>query len=89
MVEELRRLRNNWGSFLLPACISKDKKGDLFIPAERVTPCHAEAKAGRAAEEGRTLETLSPQQQIPQRRGRPRKNKEAGGTQVPSEPCTK
>jgi hypothetical protein len=32
------------------------------------------------------LEALFPQQQTPQRRGRPRKNKEVGETQVPNKP---
>jgi hypothetical protein len=48
MVEELRRLGNNWDSFLLAAGIPKDPKGDFPLPAERVTSHHAEAEAGRA-----------------------------------------
>jgi hypothetical protein len=35
------------------------------------------------------LEALSPQQSIPQRRGRPRKNKETGEAQAPSDPRAK
>jgi hypothetical protein len=82
-------LGNNWDSFLLTVGIPKDPKGDFPLPTERVTSHRAEAEAGRVAEEGKTLEALSPQQSIPQRRGRPRKNKEVGETQVPSEPRTK
>jgi hypothetical protein len=40
-------------------------------------------------QEGKMLEALSPQQQIPWRRGRPRKNKEAGEIQVPNKPRAK
>jgi hypothetical protein len=82
-------LGNNWDSFLLTAGIPKDPKGDFPLPVERVTSHRAEAETGRVAEEGKTLEALSPQQSIPQRRGRPRKNKEVGETQVPSEPRAK
>jgi hypothetical protein len=37
-------------------------------------------------EEGKILEALFPQKLIPQRRGRPRKNKETEEAQVPSKP---
>jgi hypothetical protein len=50
---------------------------------------HSEPGVEEVAQEGKTLEALSPQQQIPQRRGRPRKNKEAGETQVPNKPRAK
>jgi hypothetical protein len=36
-----------------------------------------ELEADRLVQGGNTVEVSSPQQQIPQRRGRPRKNKEA------------
>jgi hypothetical protein len=82
-------LGSNWDSFLLTAGIPKDPKGDFPLPAERVISHRAEAGVEEAAQEGKTLEALSPQQQIPRRRGRPRKNKEAGETRVPSEPRAK
>jgi hypothetical protein len=41
VVEELRRLGNNWDSFLLTAGIPKDPKGDFPLPVERVTSHHA------------------------------------------------
>jgi hypothetical protein len=88
LVEELRRLGNNWDSFLLAAGIPEHPKGDFPLPAERVTSHHAEAEAGRDMEEGGTLEALSPQHPIPQRRVRPRKNKEVRATRVPCEQCT-
>jgi hypothetical protein len=47
------------------------------------------AEVEEVVPEGRTLEDMPPQQQIPRKRGRPRKNKEAGETQIPSEPCAR
>jgi hypothetical protein len=80
IVEELRRLGKNWDSFLLTISIPRDPKGDSPLPTGKVTSHHAEE------EEGKTLEALSPQQSIPRKRGRPRKNKETGESQAPSEP---
>jgi hypothetical protein len=37
-------------------------------------------------QKGKTLEALSPQQQISRRRGRPKKNKEVGETRTPDKP---
>jgi hypothetical protein len=82
-------LGNNWDSFLLTADIPRDPKGDSPLLAEKVTSHHAEAEIGRTVEEGKTLEATSPQQSIPRKRGRPRKNKETGEAQVLSEPCAK
>jgi hypothetical protein len=47
---------------------------------------HVEPRVEGPAQEGRIVEALSPQQQIPRRRGRPKKNKEAGETRIPDEP---
>jgi hypothetical protein len=66
--------------FLLTADIPKDPKGDLPPLAKRVISHHTEAEVREAVQEGKTLEDLSPQQKIPWRRGRPKKNKEAGET---------
>jgi len=49
----------------------------------------AKAKVEEVAPERRTLEDMPPRQQIPRRRGRPRKNKEAEETQVPNKPHAK
>jgi hypothetical protein len=81
--------QSDWDSFLLTAGIPKDPKGDFPLPVETMISHRAEAGVEEVAQEGRTLEALSPQQQIPQRRGRPRKNKEAGETRVPNEPRAK
>jgi hypothetical protein len=89
MVEELRRLGNNWNLFLLATGIPKDTKEYFPLPTERVTSCHAEAEAGRDVEKGRTLESLSPQKPIPRKRGRPRKNKKIEETRILSKPRVK
>jgi hypothetical protein len=86
VLEELRWLGSDWDSFFLTAGIPKDPKGDFPLRAERVISHHAEVVLEEAAQKERTSEALSPQQKIPQRRGRPKKNKEAGETLVPSEP---
>jgi hypothetical protein len=54
-------LRNNWDSFLLTTDILRDLRGDSPLPAEKVTSHHPEMEIGRAVEEGKSLETLSPQ----------------------------
>jgi hypothetical protein len=78
VVEELRWLGSNWDSIFLTASIPKYPKGYFPPPVERVTTHHVEARAGNYAQEGRTLEALSPQQKIPQRRGRPGKTRNLG-----------
>jgi hypothetical protein len=89
VVEELRQLGSDWDLFLLTEGIPKDPKGYFSLPVERVISHHAEARVEEASDEGKTLEALSPQQKISRRRGRPRKNKEAGESRVPNKPCTR
>jgi hypothetical protein len=83
IVEKLRRLGKTWDSFLLLADIPRDPKGDSPLPTGKVTSHHVEA------EEGKTLEALSPQHSIPRKGGRPRKNKEIEEFQVLSKPHAK
>ena len=80
---------NNSDLFLLTVGIPRDPKGDSPLLAGKVTSQRTEAEIRRTTEEGKTLAATSPQQSIPRKRGRPRKNKETGEAQVPSEPCTK
>jgi hypothetical protein len=75
--------------FYLQLDIPKDPKGEPPLHTGKKTSHIAEEKIGRAAEKGNTLEALSPQQSIPQKRGRPRKNRETGEVQAPSELCAK
>jgi hypothetical protein len=89
IVEELRRLGKNWDSFLLIADIPRDPKGDSFSPTGKVTSHHVEEEIGRVAEEGKKLESPSPQQSIPRKKGKTRKNEETGEAQVLNEPCAK
>jgi hypothetical protein len=51
-----------------------------------ITSHHSGLGMEETAQEGRMVETLSPQQQIPRRRGRPRKNKEAVESKLSYEP---
>jgi len=71
-------------SFLLVVGIPKDQKGYFPLPAEAIKSHRAKAGVKEVAQEGRTLESMSPQQQMPRIRGKPRKNKEVGETRVPS-----
>jgi hypothetical protein len=50
---------------------------------------HVEVEVEEVTLEGQTLEATPPQQQIPQRRGRPRKNKEAWENQIPIKSCAR
>jgi hypothetical protein len=77
VVEELRWLGSNWDSFFLTVGIPGDPKGYFPLHTERVISQRTEAGLGEDAQEGKTLESLSPQHKIPRRRGRPNKNKEA------------
>jgi hypothetical protein len=78
--------QSDWDSFSLTTGIPKDTKGVFPLPAETMISHHAEPGVEGPAQEGNILEALSPQQQIPQRRGRPKKNKEVGETRIPDEP---
>jgi hypothetical protein len=89
IVEDLRRLGNNWDSFILIVNIPRDPKGYSPLPMEKVTSHHTEVEIGRVAEEGKKLAAPSPQQSIPRKRGKPRKNKETGEAQVLSKPREK
>jgi hypothetical protein len=68
--------QNDWESFSPAAGIPKDVKGVIPLPTEKTRSNHAEPEAEGFAQEGKTVEAPSPQQQMPRRRGRPRKNKE-------------
>jgi hypothetical protein len=81
--------QSDWDSFSLTTGIPKDKKGIFPLPTGTTTSHRTELGVEGTAQEGRTVEALSPQQQIPQRRGRPRKNKEAGETRISDEPRTR
>jgi hypothetical protein len=81
--------QSDWDSFFLTTGIPKDPKGDFPLPAEMMISHCTKAGVEEVSQEGRTLEALSSQQQIPWRRGRPRKNKETEEIQVPNEPRTR
>jgi hypothetical protein len=69
--------------------IPKDAKGVIPLPTETIRSNCAKLEAERLAQGGRIVEASFPQQQIPQRRGRPRKNKEVEEARVSEEPHAK
>jgi hypothetical protein len=69
--------------------IPKASQGDSDLRMEMMVSPYVEAEAKEFTLGGRTLEAMPPQQQIPQRRGRPRKNKEACENQIPTEACAR
>jgi hypothetical protein len=82
-------LGESWDLFLLAAKIPRDPKGDAPLPTGKETSHSTKAEIGRVAEKGKTLESLSPQQSMPQKRGRPRNNGEIRKAQAPSKLCEK
>jgi hypothetical protein len=81
--------QSDWDSFSLTTGVPKDKKGVFPSPMGTTTSHHAKFGVEGTAQEGRTTEAPFPQQHIPQRRGRPRKNKEAEEIQISDEPCAR
>jgi hypothetical protein len=79
--------QSDWDSFSLIAGTPKDPKGfSLLIMEARISHRSEPGVEDATHQEGNMLEGLSPQQQMPGRRGNPRKNKEVGETQVPNKP---
>jgi hypothetical protein len=73
--------QSDWDSFSLTTGIPKDKRGISSLSAGMTTSHHTEPGV-----EGRPLGSPSTQQNIPQRRGRSRKNKKARETKFPDKP---
>jgi len=71
--------QNAWDSFLFVAGVLEASKGDSYLHAEMMVSPRADTKVEEAMSKGQNLEFTLPQQQIPWRRGRPKKNKEVGG----------
>jgi hypothetical protein len=85
-VEEARpEPQSDWDSFLLTADFPQGSKGRF--PSARgkgnITP--RGGRIGRDCAERRSIGSPVPPTKMPRRRGRPKKNKEARETQVPSE----
>jgi hypothetical protein len=81
--------QSDWDCSYSQRASPRFQREDSHLRVEMMISHRAKAEVEEVVSEGRTLEDMPPQQQIPQRRGRPRKNKEAGETQVPSEPCAR
>jgi hypothetical protein len=64
-------------------------KGVIPLPTEKTRSNHMEPIAEGFAQEGKTIESLSPQQKMPRRRGRPRKNKKVVEARFPEIPLAR
>jgi hypothetical protein len=58
--------------------VPEASKGYFDLHAETMVSPHAEVEVEEVTSEGHKVEVMLPQQKIPWRRGRPRKNKEVG-----------
>jgi hypothetical protein len=71
------------------ADIPKDVKGTILLPTEKTRSNRAESEVEGFAQEGKIVGAPSPQQKMPRRRGRPRKNQEIMEARVAEEPCVR
>jgi hypothetical protein len=74
-----REPQNDSNSFLFTVGVPEASKGDSDLCTEMMVSPHVKVEVEEVMSEGHRLEATLPQQQIPQRRGRPRKNKEVRG----------
>jgi hypothetical protein len=79
--------QRDWDSFSPATGIPKDVKGTILLPAEKTRSIRGKYEMEGFTQEGKTVRAPSPQQQMPQRRGRPRKNQEIMEAQISEEPC--
>jgi hypothetical protein len=71
--------QNAWDSFFFKTGVPKASKGDSYLHVEKIVSPRVEAEVEEVTSKGHKLETMLTQHQMPQRRGRPKKNKEFGG----------
>jgi hypothetical protein len=76
-------------SFFLSSNIPRDPKGYPPLPTGEASSHSVKEKIEGVVEKGKTMEFSSPQQPMPQKRGRPRKNREPGEAQDPKKPRAK
>jgi hypothetical protein len=69
--------------------IPEVSKGGSYLRIEMMISHRTKVEVEEVVPKGRTLEYMPPQQQIPQRRGWIRKNKEVGETQIQSKLCAR
>jgi hypothetical protein len=67
--------QNDWESFSPATGIPKDVKGVIPLLPEKTRSNHAQPEMEGFSQEGKMIESLSPQQKMPHRSGTPRKNK--------------
>jgi hypothetical protein len=74
-----------WDSFLLASSVSEISKGGPYLCSKMMSVPQAEVEVEKISSEGHMLEAMPSQKQTPRRRGRPRKNKEVGGSHILTE----
>jgi hypothetical protein len=79
--------QRDWDSFSPAAGIPKDVKGTILLPTEKTRSNRGKYEMEGFTQEGKTVRAPSPQQQMPRRRGRPRKNQEIMEARISEEPC--
>jgi hypothetical protein len=77
--------QSDWDSSSLAAGVPKDKNGVFPSPTGTTTSHHVELGVEGTMQEGRVEKAPFPQQHIPRRRGRPRKNKEVEEIRISDE----
>lgn len=81
--------QRDWDAFSPAVGIPKDVKGTIPLPVEKTGSIRGKSETKGFAQEGKTTRALSPQQQMPRRRGRPRKNQETMEAQISEKPCVR
>jgi hypothetical protein len=76
----------DWDALSPTAGIPKNIKGTIPLLAEETRSIHEKYKTEGFAQEGKTTRVFSPRQQIPWRRGKPRKNQDIVEAQISEEP---
>jgi hypothetical protein len=79
--------QRDWDAFSPAVGIPKNVKGTIPLLAEETRSIREKYEMEGFTQEGKTTRALSPQQQMPRRRGRPRKNQEIVEAQISEEPC--
>jgi hypothetical protein len=81
--------QRDWNSFSPATTIPKDVEGTILSPAEKTRSSHGTTEAEKFIQEREMERAPSSQQQLPRRRGRPRKNEEIMKAQIAEEPCVR
>jgi hypothetical protein len=78
--------QRDWDSFSPAATIPKDVEGTILSPTGKIRSSRETTEEDKFIQEGEMVRAPSSQQQLPQRRGRPSKNKEIMKDRITKEP---